>query len=125
MINIFAIGIGGFIGAVLRYLCTGWIYRLAGTSLPWGTLVVNVAGSYILGFFLVFEMNRLTLSPAVRNFVAIGILGAFTTFSTFSYEAVNLIQNQLYIKALFYILLNVIVSIIAVWVGMITARFMV
>ncbi|MBN2425191.1 MAG: fluoride efflux transporter CrcB [Calditrichaceae bacterium] len=124
MINIFAIGIGGFIGAVLRYLFTGWIYRLAGTSLPWGTLVVNVAGSFILGFFLVFEMTRLTLSPALRNFVAIGILGAFTTFSTFSYEAVNLIQDQLYMKALFYILLNVIISIIAVWFGMVTARIM-
>lgn len=125
MLNLIVIGIGGFIGAVMRYLCSGWVYRLVGTGLPWGTLFVNVAGSFLLGFFLVFESTRLTMSPTIRNFVAIGIMGAFTTFSTFSYEAISLIQDQLYFKALAYILLNVVICITAAWAGMISARLLV
>jgi CrcB protein len=125
MINLLAIGIGGFLGAIMRYLCSGWIYRLFGTGLPWGTVAVNVIGSFLLGFFLILETTRFTLSPTIRNFVAIGILGAFTTFSTFSYEAIQLLQDQLYFKAITYVLLNVIICLAAAWIGMISARLLV
>ncbi|MGD9488268.1 MAG: fluoride efflux transporter CrcB [Calditrichaceae bacterium] len=116
------IGFGGFIGAVLRYELSGWTYRLMGSRLPYGTLAVNVIGSFILGFFLVLAEGRFAISPQIRNFVAVGILGAFTTFSTFSFETMALLQQNLFKQALLNILLNVILALTAVWMGMVSAK---
>lgn len=122
MLKIFAIGSGGFIGAVLRYTISGWAHRFWGTNLPYGTLLVNVLGSFILGFFLFYSEGKTTISPTWRSFLAIGMLGAFTTFSTFSYETFMYLQENLYLQALLNIGLNVFLTLLAVWAGMVLAK---
>lgn len=94
--KILIIGLGGFIGAVMRYFISGWVHRFVGSNMPYGTLAVNILGSFILGFFLLLAEDRFTISPARRNFIAVGMLGALTTFSTFSFETLMLIQENLY-----------------------------
>jgi fluoride exporter len=118
----FIIGIGGFIGAVLRYTISGWVQRLFTGNFPYGTLAVNIIGSFILGYFLFISEGRFVISPGWRNFVAIGMMGALTTFSTFSYETVMLLQDNLYFQAGLNTMLNVTLTLIAVWLGMVIAR---
>ncbi len=116
------IGIGGFIGAVLRYLVSGWAHQLFGEQFPYGTLAVNVLGSFILGLFLYLGEYRLMIAPQYRQLAAIGILGAFTTFSTFSYETLALLQESLFRQAVLNVALNLGLGLLAVWGGMIVAK---
>lgn len=88
--GILAIAAGGALGAVLRYLISGWVQHVGGTRFPWGTLAVNVGGSFALGFLMAGLLGHATSSPVTRSFWAIGVLGGFTTFSTFSYETLAL-----------------------------------
>jgi CrcB protein len=118
------IGIGGFLGANARYLVGGWIAERYGTSFPYGTLIINVSGSFILGFFLVFISERLLVHPNWRLFVAIGFLGAYTTFSTFSFESLALIQERSYLLALTNVVGSVVLGLIAALVGMVIARLL-
>ncbi|KAA3614872.1 MAG: fluoride efflux transporter CrcB [Calditrichaeota bacterium] len=120
--NILIIGLGGFIGAVMRYSISGWVHRFLGAGMPYGTLAVNVLGSFILGFFLLLAEERFTISPAWRNFIAVGMMGALTTFSTFSFETFMLFQENLYGQVILNIGLNVVLTIAAVWAGMSLAR---
>ena len=122
MLQILSVGLGGFIGAILRYAISGWTYRLLGERLPYGTLVVNIIGSFILGLFLVLANERFVVSDAMRGFLAIGMMGALTTFSTFSYETLSLLQSSLFLKAGLNIFLNVICTLLAVWAGSVVAR---
>lgn len=85
-----AIATGGALGAVLRYAVSGWAQALGGTRFPWGTLVVNATGSFVLGFVMAAALAH--AGEGARAFLAIGLLGAFTTFSTFSYETLALVQ---------------------------------
>jgi fluoride exporter len=121
--KIFIIGLGGFIGAILRYGISGWVHRLLGSGMPYGTLAVNIFGSFILGFFLFMAEGRFAISPMLRNFLAIGLLGALTTFSTFSYETFMLLQENLYMQVTVNIFLNIFLTLVAVWAGMTLARF--
>ena len=85
------IAVGGAAGAVLRYLVSGWAYTLLGTNFPWGTFVVNLLGSFLIGFlWQLFEY--VPISPNMRSLIFIGGLGAFTTFSTFAFESLNLFR---------------------------------
>ncbi len=86
------IAAGGALGAVARYSLSGWVQGLLSTSFPLGTMVVNILGSFLLGFVF-YLLEGLALSAETRSFLTIGFLGAFTTFSTFSYEALVLIQG--------------------------------
>jgi len=86
------IAIGGALGALLRYGVSGWVQELTRSSFPWGTMSVNVLGSLVLGFAIAWLQSG-TASAELRQFVTIGLLGAFTTFSTFSYEAVALFRD--------------------------------
>lgn len=90
--GILAIAAGGALGAVLRYLVSGWVQAWGGARFPWGTLVVNVAGSFALGVLMAGLLENTTADSSVRTFWTIGVLGAFTTFSTFSYETLALIS---------------------------------
>ena len=118
------IGIGGFLGANARYLVAGWITERLGSSFPYGTLIINVSGSFILGFFLEFISNRLFVQPNWQLFFAIGFLGAYTTFSTFSFESLALLQEGSYLLALANMVGSVILGLIAVLAGMIISRLL-
>jgi len=120
--TLFAIALGGAAGAVSRYLSSQWIYSLLGRSFPFGTLVVNFAGSFLMGVLAILLVERLMLAPEVRAFLLVGFLGSFTTFSAFSFETVNLIGSGDFIKAGVNIVINVFVCIVACWAGMILGR---
>lgn len=92
MHSILLVGAGGAIGAVLRYAVSGAAYRILGASFPWGTLAVNVLGCFIIGVAWALAEES-TVSPAARVFFLTGILGAFTTFSTFGLETINLLRD--------------------------------
>lgn len=112
------IAVGGAAGALARYGLAGWVHQRAGFAFPWGTLVVNVLGSLLIGFALrYFEAVR--LSPDVRALVAVGILGGFTTFSTFSYETVALMQDGAWSRAASYAFGSLFLGIAAVFAGII------
>lgn len=107
------VGLGGFFGSSLRFLIGGWVQRLAGfSSFPWGTLTVNGIGCLALGLLGGLAESRQILGPAQRAFMFIGVLGGFTTFSTFAYETVGLAQDSGF-KAMLNAALHLIVGLLA------------
>ncbi len=113
--TIIAVGIGGFFGAISRFLIASYIQKLTSLFFPVGTLAVNVVGSFLIGFlYLYFEH---TISPLSKAVLVTGFLGALTTFSTFSLETFLLLQDGLYLKALLNILLNVTLTITSTFVA--------
>lgn len=111
-------------GCVARYMVSGWVYTLAGKALPYGTLAVNVLGSLLLGLIMEGSLRSTLLSPDLRFGITVGFLGGFTTFSTFSYETVKLLEEGSMIAAGANILLNVSVCVVAALVGIYLARQM-
>lgn len=96
MRELLIVGVGGFVGAVGRYWLAGWVHRFTTAGFPWGTLTVNLAGCLLLGMVMSLAETRLAPSPEARTFLTIGVFGSFTTFSTLSYETVELVrQSQL------------------------------
>ena len=117
-----AIAAGGAGGALLRYWVSMGVYAVFGRQFPVGTLAVNVLGSLLMGVLYVLFMERMSVSPELRAGLLIGLLGAFTTFSTFSIETLNLIEQADYWKAVSNILLSVVACIMATWLGVGVAR---
>ncbi|MCW3173952.1 fluoride efflux transporter CrcB [Shewanella subflava] len=116
MTNILFVALGGSIGAVLRYLMSIFMIQVFGSSFPFGTLLVNVLGSFLMG--IVYALGQLShLSPEVKSFVAVGLLGALTTFSTFSNETLLLMQEGLWFKSMLNVLLNVTLCLFMVYLG--------
>jgi CrcB protein len=93
MKDVLLVGAGGFLGANARYLVNALIARHISASLPWGTLVVNVTGSFILAAFVAWTTERVLADPAYRFLVAIGFCGAYTTFSSYAFETIRLIEQ--------------------------------
>jgi len=114
------IGIGGFLGAVSRFFISTEAVKLFGESLPYGTLVVNVIGSFIIGFLAMFFEQH--IYPEYRALFITGFLGALTTFSSFSLETTLLIGQHLYLKAALHTFLNVTLTISATILGMMLYR---
>lgn len=117
-----AIAAGGALGAIMRFWVSSAVYLWLGRGFPWGTLSVNIIGSFIMGIAFVLLTERLILGSEIRAFIMIGFLGAFTTFSTFSLETLALMQEGLVLKAAVNILISVILCIVATWSGMMLAR---
>lgn len=118
------VGLGGFIGANARYLLGGWVQQRWGPSFPAGTFVVNISGSFLLGLFVTLAL-RLTWSEEWRLLIAIGFLGAYTTFSTFEYETLRLIaEGRQYGAAAFNLLGSVLFGFVAAYLGIVAARLL-
>ncbi|MBA2731525.1 MAG: fluoride efflux transporter CrcB [Acidobacteria bacterium] len=118
----FAVAVGSALGGMLRYYLGGTILsRLAG-SFPLATFVINITGSFIIGFFLTMVAGRISLSQNLRLAVAVGFVGAYTTFSTFEYETARLVEERHFMLALLNVVLSVTVGFVAVWGGIIAAR---
>lgn len=116
--NVFYIAIGGAIGAVGRHTVEHLVTALVGTGFPYGTLAVNVIGGFVLGAFIEISALAWSPPPELRAMLVVGVLGAFTTFSTFSLDAVTLMTRGETASALIYVLASVVLSIGAVWAGM-------
>ncbi len=116
------IAAGGALGAVLRYGASVGVYSLLGRGFPYGTLFVNVSGSLLMGVLSVIMLERFNIDPEWRAAVLVGVLGSFTTFSTFSIETLNLLEQGEMMRALANIVLSVIVCLFAVWFGVLIGR---
>lgn len=112
-----AIAAGGAVGALMRYWVSISVYALVGRDFPYGTLVVNVMGSLAMGLLFVLLIERMDVSSIWRAALLVGLLGAFTTFSTFSIETLNLVEEGAYTRALMNVVLSVVLCIAAAWVG--------
>ncbi|AUC09707.1 fluoride efflux transporter CrcB [Agrobacterium pusense] len=122
MINIVLVAAGGAIGSVFRYLVGVWSVRLAGVNFPWGTLTVNVVGSFLIGLLVELVARRLNASMEMRLFLVTGVLGGFTTFSSFSLDAVSLYERGALGLSAVYVLASLSVSIAAVFAGLALGR---
>lgn len=123
MANLLLVGIGGFVGSVFRYLVSGWAQEWSGSStFPFGTLTVNVAGCLLIGFLGGLVETRQLFDAELRLFLLIGVLGGFTTFSTFGYETLTLLRDAQYIAAGANVVLQVISGIGAAFLGFIISR---
>lgn len=115
----FWVAIGAALGGVARYGCSGLIARSFGETFPWGTLVVNVAGSFLIGLIAVATGpdGRLLIGTAARQFMMAGVLGGFTTFSSFSLQTLTLIQDGEWLYAAGNVISSVLLCLVAVWLG--------
>jgi CrcB protein len=107
------VAVGGAIGSVTRYLVGGWIASRFGSAFPYGTLVINITASFIIGFFLAFAQERVSLNPNWRLFVAVGFVGGYSTFSTFEYEGIRLLQEREVLLGSIYMIGSVVTGGIA------------
>ena len=122
MTQLLAIAAGGSIGAVLRYLASSGVHIWLGRGFPYGTLLVNVLGSFIMGLLYELFLQRISVSDEIRALLLVGVLGAFTTFSTFSMETISLIEQGDLSKAVLNVLLSVILCLSAAWFGLFVVR---
>ena len=122
--QIIAIMIGGAFGAVSRYGVSHFVYILAGRGFPYGTLAVNVLGSFLMGYLSIYLLAKVSFDPAIRFAILVGFLGSFTTFSTFSMDTLTLLESGLVGKAFTNIAISVTASLGALWLGVTLARAM-
>ena len=119
----FLVGLGGFLGALCRYALAGVVHRgLPHTTFPVGTLAVNLLGCLLIGYLAGLADSRQLFSPELRLFAFIGLLGGFTTFSTFAYETLSLAQDAEFVKAVANTMLQVVLGFAAAFLGMAAAR---
>jgi CrcB protein len=123
--QVMIVGAGGFIGSALRFMVSGWAQRLAVASVfPYGTLVVNVLGCLLIGILGGLAEYRQVLEPGQRLFLMIGVLGGFTTFSTFAFESLSLMQDAELLKALANTALHVVLGFAAAFAGFLGVKYL-
>jgi fluoride exporter len=117
------IAVGSALGGMARYWCTGAAARLFGETFPWGTLLINILGSFIIGLFVALTGpdGRYIVDPNIRAFVTVGFCGGYTTFSAFSLQTMVLMQEGEWLHAGGYILGSVILCLVFVWLGHVVA----
>ena len=113
-----AVAAGGALGSLARYLLSGQVGRLLGIGFPWGTLAVNILGSFVMGVLVELLAVRWSVSPELRAFLTVGILGGFTTFSAFSLEVVVLLERGQTVAAAAYVVASVALSVGALFLGL-------
>jgi fluoride exporter len=116
------VALGGGLGALARYSVSAWIIGRFGTDFPFATFLINVTGSFAIGVLLTVLTERLTVDPAYRLFVVVGFLGGYTTFSTYSFEALALMAGGAPLRAGLYILLSNVMSLGFAFLGIVLAR---
>ena len=122
ILQIFAIMIGGAIGAALRFMVSNGVYNVLGRDFPYGTLAVNVIGSFFMGLLTIMLLERGDFDPLFKLAILVGFLGSFTTFSTFSLDTLSLINDGALIRAFINMVGSVVVCVSAVWLGMMVAK---
>ena len=122
MTNILLVALGGAVGSVFRYLAGILAVRLAGVSFPWGTMAINILGGFLMGVFVEVLARRFDASNELRLLVAVGVLGGFTTFSSFTLDFAVLWERGALVPAFGYALASVIGSIAALFLGLWLAR---
>lgn len=122
MLKYVMVGIGGFVGAIARFVLGSYIGNRFGTRFPYGTFVINISGSFLLGAVMTMLVQRTNASPNWRYLVPIGFIGAYTTFSTFEYETLRTVQDGQMLIAFVNVALSVIVGFAAVWAGILVGR---
>lgn len=118
MVNIVLVFLGGGIGAAARYWLSGIVYQKMNTDFPYGTLAVNAIGCLLIGILMTAMEERFLAQPSLRVFLTIGILGGFTTFSSFSFETIALLRDGEILYALVNIFTSLFVCLFGTWVGM-------
>lgn len=118
------IALGGALGALGRYFISTWVYSKSDFIFPWGTFVVNILGCFILGMVYVWGTEKLVIGSNMRAFLTVGFLGAFTTFSTFGLETVNIIKDGEIKIALLNTVGSLVVGLLAVWLGTVIAELL-
>lgn len=123
MTKIIYIGLGGFVGASLRYVIGGWVHRMIDKPwLPYGTFAVNMLGCFFIGFIIGLSESRQFITPEVRLFIVTGLLGSLTTFSTYALESFNLYRDGQVVASLVNIGMHVIVGLLCVVLGVALSR---
>ena len=123
MIKLLFVGIGGFFGAISRYLASGYVHTLLDKpNFPYGTLAVNVLGCFLIGFLNGIFESRQIFNPELRLFVFIGFLGGFTTFSTFGYELFSFLRDSQFLSTLLNLFFSIFLGLLAVWFGHILSK---
>ena len=121
-VHLVLIGLGGFAGAIARYVVDGWVSGLTRGGFPWGTLAINASGSFVLGLLAALTIDRSLLSPEIRGPVMIGFIGAYTTFSTWMLESSRLLEAGNWAGALGNLGGSVAVGLLAVFAGLTVGR---
>ena len=122
--NWLAVAIGGALGSVARYALSSWIFDITSQKFPYATLIVNVAGSFVMGILFVVIVERAALPAEMRSLLMIGFIGAFTTFSAFSLDALGLWQNGHVLMSVIYIITTVILCLVAISTAIWLTRLM-
>jgi CrcB protein len=123
MATYFLIALGSALGGMARYWCSGFIAVRIGETFPWGTIFINIIGSFIIGFFATLSGpdGRLLVSTEARQFVMVGLCGGYTTFSSFSLQTLNLLRDGQWLSAGANIGFSLLFCLIAVWLGHLSA----
>jgi CrcB protein len=124
MLNYLLIGLGAAIGGVLRFWLSNYTYKFLPETFPYGTLFVNVSGSFILGLIIFYFSEKELLSAQLRIFLAIGFCGGFTTFSTFSLETINLLRESQYWFSFLNIMLNIFLCLLGMYLAYLLTKIL-
>jgi fluoride exporter len=121
-VNVVYVALGGALGSVARYLLSTAVQRYTAAGFPYGTFTVNIVGCAVFGLIVGLAEHRIELTPAVRAFFLVGILGGFTTFSAFTFDTIELLRTAAFLRAALNIVGQVALGLLALWLGYLLAR---